>query len=169
MEEFLESCRATSLLAELDNCVLSMLLVSLMWFTTFKNVTQNDIFQYSNLCFYFINFHKFLPSLHSWFQKKHLWNKATDKEYSSVSTLSLSHLFQAYGWNYYAEFALHLFTTYLAALKFVSINLAFCPIGLSTTLANIQFRIPTTLQPMTSVSRYFVLIFKVSIFLIIWF
>ena len=54
-----------------------------------------------------------------------------------------SHLFQACGWNYYAEFALQLFTTYLAALKFVSINLALCPIGRSTTLANNYFRIPT--------------------------
>ena len=47
-----------------------------------------------------------------------------------------SHLFQAYGWNYYAEFALQLFTFSPATQKFVSINLALCPIGPSTTLAN---------------------------------
>ena len=54
----------------------------------------------------------------------------------SVSTLVFSHLFQAYGWNYYAEFALQLFTFSPATQKFVSINLALCPIGPSTTLAN---------------------------------
>ena len=45
----------------------------------------------------------------------------------------------------YAEFALQLFTFSPATLKFVSINLALCPIGPSTTLANNPLQNPYAL------------------------